>query len=139
MDQNQTSRPIKVRIAVKLFYIMLGIGVFRTLMEPSMQLQRIPVVFILFLGVVIMLLFIWEIEKGRNWARITFVVGFTIAIPFSILLLVESLFDDIQKLNPIMVLLGIAQIVIQIIVLILLLQKTSSDWFRETKEKKSDT
>lgn len=134
MDQSQTIRPEKVGTAVKLLYITLGIGVLRSIMEASMQAQMASpafVMFITFFVLGIMWLFIYLIGKGRNWARITFLVLFIIGIPFSVLPLLQSL-----AANPISGLLGIGQTVIQIIALVFLFQKPSSDWFREMKAKK---
>lgn len=134
MDQNQISRPKKVGTAVKLLYITLGIGVLRSIMEASMQAQMASpafVMFITFFVLGIMWLFIYMIGKGRNWARITFLVLFIVGIPLFVPPLLQSL-----AVNPISGLLGIGQTVIQVIALVFLFQKPSSDWFREVKSNK---
>ena len=134
MDQNRISRPKKVGAAVKLLYITLGIGVLRSIMEASMHAQMASpafVMFVTFFVLGIMWLFIHMIGKGRNWARITFLVLFIVGIPFSILPLLQSL-----AAAPISGLLGIGQTVIQVIALVFLFQKPSSDWFREMKANK---
>lgn len=131
MNQDQISRPEKVAIAVKLFYITLGIGVLRSIMEASIHAQMASPAFVMFVAFFvlgIMWLFIYMIGKGRNWARITLLVLFIVGIPFSVLTLLQSL-----AANPISGLLGIGQTVIQIIALVFLFQKPSSDWFREMK------
>ncbi|MDP7637661.1 MAG: hypothetical protein QF577_08950 [Phycisphaerae bacterium] len=133
MGQNQAVRPEKVGTAVKLLYITLGIGALRVIMEASMYAQMASPVFAMFitffvLGIIF--LFIYMTGKGRNWARITFVVLFIIALPFSILSLLQSL-----TANPISGLFGVGQTVIQIIAMVLLFQKPSSDWFGEMKAK----
>ena len=133
MDQDQASRPEKIGTAVKLLYITLGIGVLRSIMEASMHAQMASpalVMFITFFVLGIMWLFIYMIGKGRNWARIAFLALFIIGIPFSVLPLLQSL-----AANPISGLLGIGQTVIQIIALVFLLQKPSSDWFKAMKMK----
>jgi len=86
------------------------------------------VMFITFFVLGIMWFFIYMIGKGRNWARITFLVLFIIGIPFAILPLLQSL-----AANPISGLLGIGQTVIQVIALVFLFQKPSSAWFKEMK------
>ena len=134
MDQNQTTRPHKVGTAVKLLYITLGIGVLRSIMEASMHAEMASpafVMFITFFVLGILWLFIFMIGKGRNWARITLLVLFIIGIPFSVLPLMHSL-----AANPTSGLLGIAQTIIQIVALVFLFQKPSSDWFREMKANK---
>ena len=88
-------------------------------------------VFITFLVLGIMWLFIHMIGKGRNWARITLLVLFIIGIPFSILPLMNSL-----SANPISGLLGLGQSVLQIVALVFLFQRPSSDWFRAMKNPK---
>lgn len=127
------NRPEKVGTAVKLLYITLGIGVLRSIMEASMHAQMVSptfVMFITFFVLGIMWLFIYMIGRGRNWARITFLVLFIIGIPFSVLPLLRSL-----AVNPISGLLGIGLMVIQIVALVFLFQRASSDWFREMKAK----
>jgi len=131
MDQNQNSRPANVGTAVKLLYITLGIGVVRSIMEASTTAKVASpgfVMFITFFVLGIMWFFIYMIGKGRNWARITFLVLFIIGIPFAILPLLQSL-----AANPISGLLGIGQTVIQVIALVFLFQKPSSAWFKEMK------
>ena len=134
MGQNKTIRPEKVGTAVKLLYITLAIGVLRSIMEASMHAQIASpafVMFITFFVLCIMWLLIYMIGKGRNWARITFLVLFIIGIPFSVLPLSQSL-----AANPISGLLGIAQTVIQVVALVFLFQKPSADWFKEMKVNK---
>ena len=134
MDQNQQSRAANVGTAVTLLYITLGIGVVRSIMEASRNAQMASpgfVMFITFCVLGIMWFFIYMIGKGRNWARIIFLVLFIIGIPFSILPLLQSM-----AANPISGLLGIGQTVIQIIALVFLFQKPSSIWFKEMKAQK---
>ena len=102
-------------------------------MELSRQAEvMFPVfvpLFIMFfvLGITWLFIFIM-IGKGRNWARITFLVLFIIGIPFSVLPLMQSL-----AANPISGLLGIVQTIIQIVAIVFLFQKPSSEWFRKMK------
>ena len=134
IDQIQTIRPVKVGTAVILLYISLGIGILRGIMEASMLVQIASPAFVMlvtFFVLGIMWLFIYMIGEGRNWARITFLVFFIIGIPFSVLPMLQSL-----AANPISGLLGIGQTALQIIALVFLFQKPSSDWFREMKVKK---
>jgi hypothetical protein len=130
-NTNQASCPEKVGTAVKLLYATLGIGVLRSIMEASRHAQKASLGFVIFVSVFVLgitCLFIYKIGRGRNWARITFLVLFIIGLPFSILPLLKSL-----AANPVSGLLGIAQIAIQLIALVFLFQKTSSYWFKEMK------
>ena len=130
MDQNQISRPKKVGTAVNLLYIVLGIRILQTILEASMASAR-PSMFIIFCVLAVMWLVIYMIGKGRNWARITYLILFIIGLRVSVVPLWAVL-----GANPIPGLLVIAQLVIQIIALVFLFQKPSSDWFREMKAKK---
>ena len=100
-------------------------------MESSTQAEVASPAFVMFIAFFvlgIMWFFIFMIGKGRNWARITFLVLFIIGTPFSVLPLMQSL-----AANPISGLLGIVQIIIQIVAIVFLFQKPSSDWFRGIK------
>ncbi len=138
MYQNKTVRPINVGIAVKLLYISLGIQFVNTVLEmvsihaqkPSSLFLTI-MTFITFFLLWVMWFVIYMIGRGHNWGRLTFLVFFAVGM-----LLFR--FRDLQDVaaNPIFGLLGIAQTAIQIIALVFLFQKSSSDWFRERKRTK---
>lgn len=68
--------------------------------------------------------FVLMINKGKNWARITFLVLSSLGGLFTIPLLFNSL-----EINFFSSILGIAQIGMQLIAIALLFQKPSSDWF----------
>ena len=133
MEQNQTTRPPRVGTAVKLLYITLGIGVLRSIMDASMYTEMASPAFVMlitFFVLGLMGFFIFMIGKGRNWARITFLVFFIIGIPFAAFPLMQSV-----GANPISGRIGVVQIIIQIVALVFLFQKLSSDWFRDMKPK----
>ena len=133
MEQNQTTRPPRVGTAVKLLYITLGIGVLRSIMDASMYTEMASPAFVMlisFFVLGVMGFFIFMIGKGRNWARISFLVFFIISIPFAAFPLMQSV-----GANPISGRIGIIIIIIQIVALVFLFQKLSSDWFREMKPK----
>ena len=134
MNEGQSSRPSRVGQAVTVLYVTLGIGVLRSIMEAQRFPQGLSVGFVMFVMFVtfavlgLLCLFVYMIAKGRNWARITFLVLFTIGIPFSVLPLLQSL-----AANPVSGLLGVAQVVLQFVALTFLFQKPSSDWFKEKR------
>lgn len=134
MDRSQSNRPDKVGQAVMLIYVTLGIGVLRSIIETTRLAESAPLGFVLFITLSVfgtMWFFIHMIGKGRNWARITFLVMFIIGTPLSVQPLLQSL-----SANPISGLLGIAQTGLQLLALTFLFQKRSSDWFREMKSLK---
>ena len=132
-NQENKTRPDKVSTAVKLLYSTLVIGVVRLILEASTIAQTAPLGFIIFIGFFTLAtsaFFMYMIGKGRNWARITFLVFVIIGIPLSILPLLQSF-----ATSPISGILGIGQAVLQIIALVFLFQKPSSDWFKLMKAK----
>ncbi len=131
MDQSQCGRPGSVGTAVKLLYVTLGIAVVMIIMDTPMSTQgtspgSVKLVSIISLG--IPWFFIHMIGKGRNWARITSLVLFITGVPFVVLPLLQRL-----TASPIYGLLGIGQVVIELIALVLLFQKPSSAWFKGVK------
>lgn len=141
-NENNIARPNKVSIAVKLLWITIVVGIIRSIIELPNTLEVLIeqgfyfglaigfVIFTAFISLAIISFFIYMIGKGKNWARIIFLVLFIIGIPFSILPLVQSLMA-----NPISGIIAIGQTILQIVALVLLFQKSSSDWFKLMKTK----
>ncbi len=133
-DREQIARHPKVAVAVKLLYVTLGIGIIRSIIEFSRQAEASSVGFVLFVMFFvfgIMLFFIYMIGKGKNWARITFLVLFIIGVPLSILPMIQSLSH-----YPVSGVLGLLQVAMQAIALVLLFQSGSSAWFTAMKNLK---
>ena len=143
-SQSAMTRPERVETAVILLYGTLAMGVLRVVLESSTSRQTYqslfklgdqvapvprPIWVVLFVGIAALVI-IWGtflismIAKGRNWARITFLVLFILGVPLSISPLLKSL-----ATNPVSGLLGLVQAALQLIALVLLFQKTSSAWF----------
>lgn len=138
------NKPSNVKIAVKLVYYSLGIGVLRAIIEaPGILAQNIALrnafaggdhAVISFLVVTYLVAFgmVWFLAymcgRGRNWARITFLVLFITGLPFSISPLLQSL-----SAYPFSGLLGIGQTVMQLVTVVCLFQKSSSEWFKFKK------
>ena len=127
------SRPDKVSTALTLLWITIAVGVVRSFMEFSNTLESVSaqgfglgfVIFTTFFTLAILAFFIFMIGKGKNWARITFLVLFIIGIPFAVLPLFQSLLT-----NPFSGILGIGQTILQIVAIVFLFQKPASDWFK---------
>jgi hypothetical protein len=127
-NSNRTERPKKVQNAVTILYVTLGIGIVRAVIEASANAQMAGVGFLIFITVLVfavMVFLIAMIGRGRNWARITFLVLFLLGLLPSILPLIRSF-----KLSPISGILGLAQMVLQVVALVFLFQQESSVWFR---------
>ena len=130
-------RPERVSQAIKLFYLTIGIGIVRGILETARLAKTAPIGFILFIAMLtfaIMIGLIYMAGKGRNWARNILLVLFLIGFPFSIMPLLQSLASNLFS-----GLLGIAQAALQAIALIFLFRKDSSEWFRKTKMKVSNS
>jgi len=133
---NQLAQPSIVAAAVRLLYATLAIGLVRSLIESSRLAEASSVGFVLFnvfavLGLLWLLIHL--ISRGRNWARITILVFFVLGVPMSILPLIQSL-----KHNPISGILGLVQIVMQVVALVFLFQGESSAWFKAIKQSKTE-
>jgi len=89
------------------------------------------VLFVTFAVFLVLWFFIQMLGKGRNWARIVFLIFFIINIPFDVLALFQ-----VAATNSISGLLGIGRTAILIIAIFLLFQKPSSVWFNELKARK---
>ena len=134
--KGKEKRPEKVTNAVNLLWIGIGLGVinvFLTLINSinTMEDSSLITYFILqsLFTIAILSFLIYMIGKGRNWARITFLVlfiaGALIIIPQLIILLMTNTFIGILTL---------IHSILQLIALVLLFEKTSSDWFKSKKK-----
>ena len=122
-----SERPPKVSLAVKFFYVVVGIGIIRAAMTIIRHADVRSPYFLIITKLIIYagsLYLIHQLSKGRNWARWSMVVIFIINIPLTILPAFASFFH-----NPFHTLLGFVQIALYIIGLALLFQGSSSSWF----------
>ena len=135
--QALSERPPKVSLAVKFFYVIVGIGVIRAAMtiirhaDVRSPYHLIITKLIIYAG---SLYIIYELSKGRNWARWSMVAIFVISIPLTILPAFAS-FSHV----PVQTSLGFVQLALYIIGLVFLFHRSSSNWFRSEKmSKKSE-
>ena len=107
-----SERPSKVALAVKFFYLVVGAGI---IYAGSLYL-------------------IYQLNKGRNWARWWLLVIFIIAIPLVILPAFAS-----YSHNPVDALIAFIQTALYIIGMVFLFHRSSSNWFGAEKiSKKSE-
>lgn len=121
------SRPSSVANAVGLFYISMALGLLRVLIDwPVMTRDSSPgfILFVLACTFGFLLLLIHQVSRGRNWARITLTVFYMIGIPFSIRPLLEAL-----GTAPLSGILGILQVVFQVMGLAMLFGADARRWF----------
>ena len=129
--QTLSERPSKVVLAVKFFYTIVGIGVVRATMMIIRHADVRSPYFLIITKLIIYagyLYLIYQLSKGRNWARLSMVVIFIINIPLTILPAFASFFH-----NPVHASLGFVQIALYIIGLAFLFHGSSSSWFSSEK------
>jgi len=132
-----SEKPPKVVLAVKFFYLVVGIGIIRAVMTIIRHADVRSPYFLIFTKLIIYtfsLFLIYQLSKGSNWARWLLLVIFIIAIPLTIL----PVFVTFSH-NPVDALLGFLQIALYIIGMVFLFNRSSSSWFGAEKiSKKSE-
>jgi len=126
-----SERPPKVTLAVKFFYLVVGIGIIRAAMTIIRHADVRSPYFLVLTKLIIYagsLYLIYQLSKGRNWARWLMVVIFIIAIPLTILPAFASFFP-----NPVHASLGFVQIALYIIGMAFLFHGSSTSWFSSGK------
>lgn len=127
MTTSTSAIPAKVALAVKMLYVVVGIGVIRTVMTVMRHIDvRSPDFLITtkLLTYAFSVYLIYQIGKGKNWARWTLVGIFVVNIPLTILPAFESLSH-----TPIHTLLGFVQIGLYVYGLMLVFSKDAAGWF----------
>jgi len=124
-------KPGKVVTAVKLLYLMIAIGVIRTVMTVLRHVDvRSPHSLIItkILIYAASLFLIYQISRGKNWARWLLLAVFAIAFPLSVL----PTFDAISH-NPVHALLGLLQLGLYIVAMVYLFHRSSMEWLGSGK------
>jgi len=130
-DKHSNKTPEKVILAIRLFYLIIGIGIVRLVSTVVRHWNvRTPDFIILSKLIIwsVSLFFVYKVSKGKNWARWIMVIIFIIAIPLAILPTISSLSHTI-----IPNLLGLSQVALYVWAILLLFQSTATAWFKEKK------
>lgn len=131
-----SERPPKVDWAIKLLYLVVGIGIVRAVMTVVRHADvRSPYFFILtkLLIYTASLFLIYQVGKGRNWAKLSLVIILAISIPLTIL----PAFGALSH-NPVHTLLGFLQVGLYLAVLAFLFHGSSASWFGAGKFSKKN-
>ncbi|MCF8042854.1 MAG: hypothetical protein K9K36_01655 [Desulfarculaceae bacterium] len=137
MTASPAARPNTANTAVILLYVAWGLGVLRTLLgAPAIfhlgsEGQAGAAVAIVVVILAVMLFFIFMIGKGRNWARITFLVLFIIGTVMMVVGLVSGAPFGAAAL------MDIVQVITQLVALVMLFSAESNAWFQGVKAAKS--
>ena len=129
-------RPDKVSTALTILWIIIAVGVISSIFNFSNSLETANasglgvnwLIFTLLFSYLFLAFFIYKIGQGRNWARITFLVLFIIGFPITIYNYLTS------AISTLLIILGIAGMIAQMVALVFLFQKPSSDWFKSMKK-----
>ena len=125
-DNNK--QPISISISVILMFAVVAIGFLRTGMTIGRHLDvRTPY---MYLGTktliyALSVFLIYQVSKGRNWARWTLMAILAIAIPLGVL----PTFDSIEH-SPLHAQLGFGQMGALIIAAVFLFLPQSSSWLK---------
>ena len=121
-----SQKPEKVVTAVKLLYLVVAIGIIRTSMTVIRHVDvRSPhlLIFSKMLLYAASVFLIYQVSKGKNWARWLLLAIIAIAFPLSVLPTFDAIFH-----NPIHTLLGFLQLVLYIAAMIFLFHRSSTQW-----------
>lgn len=131
MTKELLEKPAKVVLAAKMLYLVVAIGIIRTSMTVIRHAEvRSPDFLILtkILIYAVSLYMIYQMSKGKDWARWSLVVIFAISIP----LIVLPAFAAMSH-NPVYTILGLLQLGLYTVALLFLFQGNSSRWFGAIK------
>ena len=134
MTKELLEKPAKVILAVKMLYLVVGLGIIRASMTVMRHADVRSPDFLIFTKLLVYttsLFLIYQMSKGKDWARWSLVVIFAISIPLIVLPAFESLSH-----NPVHTILGFLQLGLYIIALLFLFHSSSSGWFRTRKTSK---
>lgn len=149
LNETELSRPKRVLVAITLLYAALGIGVTRIVLDlysvylitgPPWLMTMVnktgitwllPIVLLLsaLVTFTLLLVLIYLIGQGKNWARISFLVLWLIGI---LLFLSAIPLRRFLAAHPISGMFALLQYVFQVVALVLLFQNESSRWFRKS-------
>jgi membrane-associated HD superfamily phosphohydrolase len=140
----QMNRPKKVSLALKLLYLSLGFYILQFIINIGYLLERgelypitqetstiTDVLLSTIYTVGVRWFLIYMIGKGRNWARIVYIANYTTEVMIYLIIL-----PPLLAINIIFGIFYITQTILQVIAMVLLFQKPSSEWFRH---KRADT
>ena len=123
--------PSKVTLAIRLFYLIVGIGITRVIFTIFRHVEVRSPYFLISMKLLVYvgsLYLIYQLGRGKNWARVSMVILLISCIPIVIL----PTFASISH-NPTDSILAILQTVLYIVALVFLFHRSSSNWFASKK------
>src|SRR5574340_560235 len=127
-------RPREVVYAMRLTIASLVLALVAfPLRRPEVIKSHLMVlgIFAIFLTLSFTVFLIFMILRGQNWARLLYITLFFLGLPLS----VPAFLMALSK-NPISAFINLIQLSLQMMAVVLLLQKPTRDWFRFIKLQK---
>lgn len=124
-------KPAKVVLAAKMLYLVVGIGIIRSAITVIRHADVRSPDFLILTKVLIYtasLFLIYQVGKGKNWARWSLVGILAVSIPLTVL----PAFASISH-NPIFTILGFLQLGLYVVALVLLFHGRAASWFDSGK------
>jgi len=122
-------KPDKIVLAIKLLYLIVGIGVLHTAITVVRHVDvRTPhfLIVVKLAVYAISLFIIYQVGKGRNWARWSFVAIFVVCMPLTILPAFRAFSH-----NPIVSSMLFLQLALYLMALGLLFHKATNSYFQK--------
>lgn len=121
-------KPAKVVLAIRALYLVVALGIIRLTFTVIRHIDvRSPDFLILTKVLVysVSIFLIYQVGKGKNWARWSLAAVLAVGIPLIILPVFGAIFH-----NPVYATLAILQLGLYVIALVLLFHESSSAWFK---------
>ena len=128
-DSNLPERPLLVKIAISLICASLAIGVVRSILgffSNSVQSLTAFNAIVIVLSLATTIFLVVMVARGRDWARIVFLILLTTDILGSIPAILHEF-----AASPLARLIDVGEIALQVIAIVLLFQSPSNAWFRQ--------
>ena len=129
MDLVASSKPKAVEIAVLILWLALACGLAMSVVKLGQVALPVSLIFIysfLAFCFAVSALFVYKISRGRNWARITYLI----LILFGTLKALPNLIPTIEH-APFYGTLNIAVVASQLVAMTMLFTSSSNGWFKQ--------
>lgn len=133
------NKPKETEKALLLMKISLGVAALSLLISGSqladiLGVSKWQVLLQNIFSLTLLWFFIYKLEQRRNWARITILVMYALSFITSFFQFEQTMaLIEYGTAFLISFILGMGVTIMQIIAIVLLFQKPSSDWFKEGK------
>ena len=131
--QKLTPRPREVLYAFWLTIASLAVGILAIPLRS--EVVRSQLIIFTIIGLLISLAFtlvlFYLILNGKNWARMFYTITFLIGVPFAF----PAILVAFQK-TPVLAVIRLLQLFLQMMAVVLLLQKSTRVWFTKLKLQK---